>query len=270
MAKSLVFNSLTFHQFIIQAIENNTEIKRGHKKFIAESLNMHPTLLSQVLSGSRSFTDEQVFMLGEYFGLSDLESDYIFVLHQIDNIENKKFKARLVKRRDELRSRSLHISERVDKERVLSDEERALFYSSWQYTSIRLFTSLDGGKSKEEISQRFDIDKKKINEILDFLVRTGLCRFEKGKYYMHVSRTHIEQNSPYFKQHHNNWRIKSIQNLDNLIEEDLHFTGPLSISNDDFDILREEMVSLIQKVSSVVKDSEAEDIYCFNLDFFKI
>ncbi len=34
--------------------------------------------------------------------------------------------------------------------------------------------------------------------------------------------------------------------------------------------LQKEMVGLIKKVSDTVKDTRPEDIYCFNLDFFKI
>lgn len=270
MAKNIVFNCNNFHQFLIQGIENNTELKRGEKKAIAEYLNIHPTLLSQILSGSRVFTDEQVYLLGEYFGLTDLESDYIFVLHQIASIQNKKFKEKLIKKKDELRSRSTNLSERVSKEKVLTDEEKSLFYSSWVYSAIRMLTSLEGGRTKEEIALRLDLDKKKVNEVLDFLLRTGLCKMEKGRYHLHISRTHVDKNSPYYKQHHTNWRIKSVQKLDRSIEDDLTFTGPMSVSREDFDLLKEEMVKLIQRVSSVVKDSNAEDIYCLNLDFFRI
>jgi uncharacterized protein (TIGR02147 family) len=270
MAKNVVFNCSTFHQFLVQGIENNTELKRGEKKIIAEYLKIHPTLLSQILSGSRVFTDEQVYLLGEYFGLTDLESDYIFILHQIANTQNKKFKEKLSKKKEEIKNKSTNLSERVSKEKVLSDEEKSVFYSSWLYSGIRLFTSLEGGKTKEEIAERLNLDKKKTNEALDFLLKSGLCKLEEGKYYMHVSRTHVDKNSPYYKQHHTNWRIKSIQKLDRSEDGDMTFTGPLSVSQDDFDLLKEEMVKLIQRVSTVVKDSEAEDIYCLNLDFFKI
>lgn len=270
MSKKAIFNHTNFHQFLIQEIENNTDLKRGEKKAIAEHLNIHPTLLSQILSGSRVFTDEQVFLLGEYLGLTDLENDYIFLLHQIANTDNKRFKVRLNKKKDELKIKSLNLSERLEKEKVLSEEERYTFYSSWQYSAIRMFSSLEGGKTRDEIAERFDLEKKSVSEILNFLVKAGLCRLERDKYHLHISRTHIEKTSPFYKQHHTNWRIKSIQKMDNLSEENLFFTAPLSVSQEDFEMLREEMLKLIQRVSSVVKDSRAEDIFCLNMDFFRI
>lgn len=270
MKKSSILNYSNFHHFLQSEIEKNTHLKRGEKKRIAEYLNIHPTLLSQIFSGNRQFTDEQVFLLGECLGLSEVESDYVFLLHQIDSTQNKKFKERLIKKREALKSRSFNLSERIEKDKVLTDEEKSIFYSSWQYSAIRIFSSLEGGKTREEISERLGIEKKQVSEILEFLVKSGLCRSEKGRYFHHISRTHLEKTSPHLKQHHANWRIKSIQKMDRTSLEDLTFTAPLSLSNKDFDFLREEMVQLIKKVSETVKDTEPEDIFCFTLDFFRI
>jgi uncharacterized protein (TIGR02147 family) len=270
MNKNSVLNYSSFYDFLQKEIEKNTHLKRGEKKRIAEYLNIHPTLLSQIFSGNRQFTDEQVFLLGECLGLSELESDYIFLLHQIDSTQNKKFKERLNKKRDALKNRSLNLSERVEKDKVLTDEEKSIFYSSWQYSAIRTLASLKGGKTREEISERLDIDKKQVSEILEFLVKSGLCRAEKGRYFHHISRTHLEKSSPHLKKHHSNWRIKAIQKMDRSSDDDLTFTAPLSLSNKDFDILREEMVQLIKKISETVKETNPEEIFCFTLDFFRI
>lgn len=270
MKKTTILSYSDFHHFLKNEVENNTELKRGEKKRIAEFLNVHPTLLSQIFSGKRQFTDEQVFLLGECLNLSEIESDYIFLLHQISSTHNKDFKNRLNKKREALKNRSLNLSERIEKDRTLTDEEKSVFYSSWQYSAIRIFASMEGGKTKDEISERLGIEKKQASEILDFLVQCGLCRAEKGRYYQHVGRTHLEKTSPHLKQHHANWRIKAIQKMDNSRANDLSFTAPLSLSNKDFDFLREEMVLLVKKISETVKVTDPEDIFCFTLDFFKV
>ena len=270
MTKNIVFNCSTFHQFLVMGIENNTDLKRGEKKSISDFLGIHPTLLSQILSRSRTFSEEQVFLLGEYFGLTDLENDYISTLHQIENCQSKIFKAKLIRKKEELKRKSLNLSERVERDKILTEEEKSIFYSTWHYSAVRMLTSLEGGIAKDEIAERLDIEKKKVAEILDFLTRLGLCTLEKGRYHLGISRTHVEKNSPYYRQHHINWRLKSIQGLDKLVDEDLTFTSPTSISREDFELLREQMVKLIQDFYSTAKVSKAEEVYCFNLDFFKI
>ena len=48
------------------------------------------------------------------------------------------------------------------------------------------------------------------------------------------------------------------------------FTSPVSLSKEDFIALREEMTQFIKNFLEKIKDSPAEDIACFNLDFFWI
>lgn len=265
-----LFNYSDFDKFLKGEIEKNTRLKRGEKKRIAEYLNIHPTLLSQILSGNRQCTDEQVFLLCEKLGFTEIETDYIFLLHQINSTQNKRFRDRLIRKCNELKKRSLNLSERVQNDRILSDEEKSIFYSSWQYSAIRNAASLKGGRTRNEISERLGIEKTQVSEILEFLVKAGFCRMENGKYFHQVNRTHLEKNSPHLKQHHANWRIKSIQKMDFSSPQDLTFTAPLSLSNNDFSLLREEMVLLIKKMSETVKETDPEDIFCFTLDFFKI
>lgn len=270
MSKNSPLKYDKFDGFLDYEVINNPRFKRGDKKDLAEFINIHPTSLSQVLNKTRSFTDEQVFLLGEYLELSELENQYVLLLHQIDGTTNKNYKTRLLKRRDNLKKKSLNLSTRIEKDKVLNDEEKATFYSSWYYTCIWVYISIEGGKSRDDIQQRFQIDKRKINDVLEFLIKADLCYQEAGVFHHKVNRTHLEKSSPFLKQHHANWRIKSIEKKDRAEDIDLSFTAPLSLSKKDFHALREEMVGLITKVSDTVKDTEPEDIFCFNLDFFKV
>ena len=246
MRKNSVLGYHEFHDFLQKEIEKNTHLKRGEKKSIAKYLNIHPTLLSQIFSKNREFTPEQVFLLCDYLGLSELEGDYVALLHQISITQNKKFKENLLRKSEKIKNRSLNLSERVEKDKELTNEEKSIYYTSWQYSAIRMLSSLKGGKMRDEISERLGIDKKQVTEILEFLVNAGLCKAEKGRYFQSIGRTHLEKTSPYLKQHHTNWRIKSIQKMDCTLPTDLSFTAPLSLSNKDFDFLREEIVKLIK------------------------
>jgi uncharacterized protein (TIGR02147 family) len=270
MSKNNVLNYDNFSEFVQNELLKNTHGKRGDKKEIAEFINIHPTSLSQVLKRTRHFTEEQVFLLGEYLNLNELESQYILLLHQIEQTMNKDYKQRLIKRRDNIKKRSLNLSTRMDKDKTLSDSEKSIFYSSWYYTCIWVFISIVGGKSREDISDRFKLSKKTVTEVLDFLTTADLCYLENGRYYHKINRTHLEKSSPFLKQHHANWRIKAMEKKDRSDAIDLSFTAPLSLSKKDFDVLREEMIELIKKVSDTVTRTKPDDIYCFNLDFFKV
>lgn len=82
--------------------------------------------------------------------------------------------------------------------------------------------------------------------------------------------THLEQGSPHPLRHHSNWRIRAIRKSEELTERELMYTVLGSLSKGDFASLREEMVAFIKAYLAKVHASPAEDIACFNLDFFWI
>lgn len=270
MKKKSIFSYDSFFDVLNGEILYQSESRRGIKKELAEHINIHPTSLSQVLAQSRSFTEEQVFLLNEFLNFNETESQYVFLLFQISNAQNLKYKNYLNKRKENFKKKLLNLSNRIEKDKTMEEEQKAIFYSAWYYTCIWVYISIKGGKTREDICERFDLDVKKVNEVLDFLIETDLAYLENRRYFNKINRTHLEKNSPYLKQHHANWRIKSIEKKDRAEESDLSFTAPLSLSKKDFDLLREEIVELIKKVSDTVKETRPEDIYCLNLDFFKI
>lgn len=203
-------------------------------------------------------------------GHSTLEKEYVFNLFHLSQSHNKKLRELLKKKGDEYKNKSLKISERVEKDRVLSEREKSILYSSWYYIAVWAYVSIGEGKSPEEVASYFTLPLKKVKEILGFLTETQICKVEKGRYKHFLNRTHIGKNSPHFRQHHNNWRIRSVQKLDFQSEEDLNFTAPLSLSVEDFFKIREEMMKLIQGVYKTVKDTEPEKVYCINIDFFSV
>ena len=152
----------------------------------------------------------------------------------------------------------------------MSEEEKSIFYSAWYYTCIWVYISIEGGKTREEIIQRFSLSASLVAQTLDFLTKADIAYQQDGRFYHKINRTHLEKSSPHLKQHHANWRIKAIQKKDQPKEKDLSFTAPLSLSRKDYDQLREEMVGLIKKVSDKVNETSPEEIYCFNMDFFQI
>lgn len=270
MKKLLVFEYEKFSEFLENTVVKNTKIKHGEKKEIAEFINIHPTTLSQVLNKTRALNDEQAFLLAKFFGLNEIECEYILLLHQIENSQNKIFKEALTKKKNKLKKRSNNLSERVEKDKEISDVDKAVFYSSWHYSCIWVFISLENGRTRDEIHQRTGIDKRQVSKVLDFLQQIGLCTEEEGKFVQQLGRMHLDKNSPHLKQHHINWRIKSIQKLDHPDDSDLNFTAPLSLAKKDFEKMREELVNFIQNLSSTVEKTNPEEVYLVNLDFIKV
>lgn len=244
---------------------------RGELSKISKHLKVNTTLLSQIMSGLRDFNQEQACSLSAYMAHTDLEMDYFSLMVQLQRAGTAELKKYLEKKLGSIKTEALQLSKRISHEKKLSDQERAIFYSSWIYSAIHLFTSIrERGVTLEEISSEFHFTKQKTVEIMQFLIAAGLCIEVSGRYSMGVQSTFVDKGSPYLLKHHSNWRVKAIQKSETLAENELMYSGQFSLSKKDFEVLRERLTEFLKEANKIVKDSKAEDIAALNVDWFWI
>lgn len=243
---------------------------RGELQRLSKEIGMHSTRISHVFNGDVHFTVEQGAELCTFWGLSQIESEYFIVLLQIARAGNKSLKGILKTQALELKKRSEQLVNRVPRDRNLSESERALFYSNWFYSGIRLLTSIEGFQTLDAISERMEFSREQTREILDFLVSSGLCIETDGKYSMAAKRTHLEASSLLVNRHHSNWRLKALKRHEKLSERELAYTVPVSINRADQRVLRELLIETITKFQERVTASEPpEMLACLNIDWFE-
>ncbi len=265
-----VFEQDDYKETLKLIVRNRGQAQRGLYRKIAEHLGVHATLVSQILSGTKDFSEEQMLSVCQFLGISKLESQYLLTLLKIERAGSFQLKALYTEMKLDLRKKSLRVSERVQKDRELTESEKAIFYSSWIYSAVQVFTTLEKEIRFEDVCTRFQLEPAKAREVLDFLEEKQLIKNKTGRFLPGSVSTHLESTSPFIVKHHTNWRLKAIQAAENLSEQELLYSGNMSISRKDFALLREEMTQVIQRFLKVVKDSPAEEIAQFNLDLFWI
>lgn len=266
-----IFRFKTSRQYLRSYILGLPKKGRGEVSRVATSLGVSTTLISQILAGTKTFTPEQCQKLIAYLGLTGLESDYLTFLVMSERAGTEDLRQYWDRKLGQIREESFQLSKRIAADRTLSDEECSIFYSSPLFSAIRLFTSVSvEGKRLDEICARFEISRKKASEMLNFLVRVGLCTEKDGRFLLGSQNTHLAKTSPHLLRHHCNWRVRAIHNSEELSDQELMYTAPVSLSREDFASLREEMVKFIEQFLTKVHRSPAEEIACFNLDFFWI
>lgn len=240
---------------------------RGEISRIAECLNVHVTLVSQILRNDKDFTIEQAHTIAEYFGINDLETDYFMNLVQMNRAGTASLKEFFKRQQAELKAKSLHLKNRLNVDRNLTTEESARFYSSWLYSAIRVYCSIGEGKTKEEIAIQFQLKNKELNDAIDFLISTGLLKLKDQGYVVGPQRTHAAFGTPFLKSHLSNWRTKTLESIHSLTPEELMYSSCLSISKKDFAILRERFAEAVKAVNETVQSTEPEEMVVFNLDW---
>jgi len=243
---------------------------RGEFRKIALALGIHTTLVSQIFSGKKCLTEEQATMLCEYMGLNALETDYFLKLVQLERAGSETLKALFRRHLKQLHVQSSEVKSRVPEAEDLSESDRAIFYSSWQYSLVRLLTSIPEFRTKEKIAAHLGLSISRVQEILDFLTSRRLCKESRGQYQRTEKNTHVEASSPLAIRHHQNWRAKSLELQEQMTKEDLAFTAPVSISKADIEKVRKILLSAISDIAKTVDASGAEEVSYLGIDWIKI
>jgi uncharacterized protein (TIGR02147 family) len=244
---------------------------RGEYRRIAAALKMHTTLVSQVFNGRKCLTEEQASRLCDYLGLDGLEGDCFLKLVQLERAGDESLRARFRRHLKQLRAQAKEAKSRVPEATELSEQDRAIFYSSWQYSLVRLATSIEGTQTVPELSSRLSLSRARVNEILGFLVARGLCvRDQNGRYRRTEKNTHVEASSPLAVRHHQNWRAKALELLEHADADDFSFTAPVSLSRKDIPKVRERLLDAISEIAKTIENSGSEELVYLGMDWIKV
>ena len=263
-----IFKFTDYRLFLRRNFSNSPKKGRGKLSELARHLRIHPTVVSQVFSGNRNFSEEQALEISDFLGLSEVETRYFRLLLRLAAAESAKLRAALMREIDTVREASER-SHHIRKDIELSDHELAIFYSSWLYSATRLFCST-GVKTADDVSQRFHIGREKAVAICNFLQTANLIVADGKGFRMGPQTTFIDRRSPFVSKHHTNWRIKGIEASESIGDGELMFTGPFSVSRAHFPVVRERIAAMLLEFSAMVKESPAEELACLNVDLFRI
>lgn len=235
----------------------------------AEQLGIHPTLLSQVLAGTKELSLELADAMTQLLHLSEDEKDYFLLLVQKSRAGSESLRRHFSKKIRDAQNKSQNLSNRLKKTEDFDALAKAEFYSSWIYSAVRNLTAVDEFKTIEKISTRLRLPRELVAKVVEFLLANGLCIHQNGKLSYGPQRTHLPSTSPLVIQHHRNWREQALQKMPWQRERDLFFSFPMSLSEKDADNLRKKLPAWIEEVHKTVEPSPSETVRCLNIDFFE-
>ncbi len=267
-----IFEYPSYKEFIVARVKAMPKKGFGQFRKIAQTLRIHTTRISQIVHGPAHFTPEQSAALCRYFGMNQLEAEYFLALVELERSGTEELREHIKAKMTSLRERAAELVHRVPRERVLSEPEQAVFYSTWQYPALHLATMIDEYKSIDALSARFSLPREKVRQILDFLLSTGLCvKDKKGKFEPGTRLTHLERSSPLIVRHHANWRLKAMQRQENLGTNDLSYSAPAVVSGEDQKHIRELAAQFVENFLKVVKNSKPDQKLAFlNIDWLEM
>jgi uncharacterized protein (TIGR02147 family) len=265
-----IFDFKDYRKYLKKRIASMPRRGRGELSRIARALDIHNTMLSHVMKETADLTLEQTLKLSDHLGLNMVERDYLVELVNWSRASDVKAREYCLNRIDSIKHKARDLKTRLQAQNELNEEDRAFYYSSPIYSYVRLLSSIPRYQTFDAMEKETQLAPRKLRAVIDFLVSRNLCVEEGGLIVYADTPTYIEASSPLVGRHHLNWRGKVREKLENLRDEDLVFTYPTTISEEDFQILREKMVQFVSEFKKTSAPSPSEHLYCFNLDWVKI
>ena len=265
-----IFEFISYKAYFQQKLLGFPNQGYGQRKKLAHYLGVSTTFVSQVFQGNKYLNLEQGCLVCEYLGLNELETEYFLKLVLIERAGSGKLKNQLNKEATKIRDQARRVASRLGVHRVLDDVDKAIFYSDWSMSAVRLLIGIDGYSSIEEVSNYLGLPRKTVSQEISFLVRVGLLVREGGTLKMGSSRTHLEQDSPFINSHHTNWRVKALDKLKDENPDKLHYSAPMTLGKKEAEKVRNVLLKSIESIGKLVDPSPNEELMCLNVDWFRI
>jgi len=257
-----------YKAFLLQWSNLSKKERKGNLSKLAAHIQIHSSHLSQITRGTRHLTPEQALGAAEYLNLSELETQYFVDLVHLGRAGTKKLVSYYEKRLENIRETAKKISSKV-KGDVLSDRAKIDFYSTWKMSGVRLATSIPNAELRS-IAKRLKISMKDVEGILEFLLKEKLIVKKDEHYEMGPSSTFIPKDSPLVIQHWRNWRLRGMDVMEKRLDRDLFYSAPFSADEVFFQQFRQKLLEWISELNQDVGSARSEDLFCVNLDFFKL
>lgn len=263
-----IYHYQDYKEFYNAWVENQPREGFGEYRRLAQSLGVSTTMVSQVFKGEKHLSLELASELCDYLRLDEEETDYFLLLVDYGRAGSYKLQKRFLRQIKSRQEKSKKLETRV-KSSELNEEARNIFYSTWLYSGVRMLTDTGKYNDAEELAKYLSLPRNHVQKILDFLMAHNLVLEEKGKLKMGPARTHVGSSSPLVTRHHQNWRIPALSKIQQNKEEDFFYTGPMVLSQEVADWIRQELPAFVERVNAKVIPSPSEVVRCLNIDWFE-
>jgi uncharacterized protein (TIGR02147 family) len=265
-----VYSWRDYKSYLLAVIENNPTGSRGTRKKLAEAIGCQVSHITNVLSGSGHLSQEQTEAASRFLDLDPQETEFLLLLVQYNRagtLPLKEFYQRLLNARQRTNS---PLKSRLKIPEALHTARENIYYSSWDFAAIHVLTSIPQFQTREAIAKKLSRPIARVDEVLAFLVDSGLCRKEGQKVIIEKPLLHLDKASLLASKHHVNWRLRSMAAMDGSGENDFHYSSVFTLSKQDYPKIKSILVQALSEATNVIKNSPEEDCAAICIDLFNI
>lgn len=265
-----VYEFQDYKAFVLDQIAQMPNEGRGVRRQLAEFIGCQVAYVSHVLAADRHFSLEQGEAAARFFALREDETEFFLLLIERQKAATASLRKHLDRRLQNQRAEFQEIKKRIRIAGEISEADQALYYSSWHYQAIHSLLLIPEMKTPVAMSERLHLAIERVNEILLFLLERGLATERGGRYEPTEKQIHLPRTSPLISKLHSNWRVQTLQALEELKPDDYHYSGLVTLSHDDAGRVREILMKALESSVEVIRPSKEEKLCVLAMDFYEL
>ncbi|RYZ94606.1 MAG: DUF4423 domain-containing protein, partial [Proteobacteria bacterium] len=254
-----IFAALDYQIYLAKRLENDPQ-GWGAVSRMAQAVGCQRSQISRVAKGNVHLTIDQAFALTEFWKLSDAETEYFLVLVEHARASGRNFKASLEKKLARLRQEQTKVAKRINQPALPAGEKEILYYSAWQWAALHILSSIPDLQTAEAAARYLSMPVSQAKFYLDGLCAMGLVENSGRRYRFASNSVHLPGTSPLNPVNMAHWRGQAAEAARIPQREGLHYTVTQSLSREDFEKLKAEMLQTIERFGKVAAPSAPEEL----------
>jgi uncharacterized protein (TIGR02147 family) len=260
----------TNYQKYLQALTSGAKATKSVSE-LAELSGVQRSYFSNVLAGRANLNTDQGFRLSQGLHHNEAEQEYFLALIEYERASSTAYRVHLKAKLTASQTKNRSLTEKLTRETPPVDASVLLeYFSAWEYVAIHTLVSIPKFQTLEEISNALGLTIPYTETIIHKLEQWGLVRKVQGRYRWQAGNMHIPHDSPAILLYHREWREKALENARRVREKEVHFTSVYSVSEDDFEEMRTQILEFIKQYSQKAGESKEQNLVVMNLDHFKL
>lgn len=270
MTKLSIYSFNDYKKFILEWLEKTPLQGRGQRKLLAEAIGCQTPFITHVLTGDYHFSLEQAEACSRWLELNEAETEFYLLLVNYQRAGTKTLKNLFEKQINLKRAENSHLKKRLKFKDQMTLEDQLIYYSHWYYAAVHMACLNSNTQTIEALKSHFNLTVPQLISALTFLTDHQFLEENKGRFKVLKPMLHLEKASPLLLQHHSQWRLKALESLPKNKNTDLFYSGVISLSQEDFEWLRERLSLVLEEAIQRIKNSNDETLACLNFDWFEI
>ena len=267
-----IFEYLDYRLGLLAILEKRKKDTPGFTQTrLADQSGIKNTYLTNVLKGRGNFSSDQIFALAKNLKLSRLETQFLFVLRELDQTVMPERRLLLQSELQALRQKAKKTEHRIATQVADDDPERVVrYYSDPQIKIVHILLQIPRfANNPALLGPTLGLQPDAVNRVLEVLIDLAIIRYETKSIQVLKKNYHLPKESPMLLAHQVLMRLKSAERLQVVSPEKRYsFSVTFSTSESTRAAIHEEFLQFLAKIESQVKSSVGENAYQINFDLF--